>query len=67
MSDRFAERLKREAGADLRRQIELAYQLAFVRPPQADELTQAVGFVREQGLPALCRVIFNSNEFLYID
>jgi mono/diheme cytochrome c family protein len=67
MSDRFAERLKREAGDDVRRQIELAYQLAFVRPPRADEVRQSVSFVREQGLPALCRVIFNSNEFLYID
>jgi hypothetical protein len=67
MSDRFAERLKHEAGADLRRQIELAYQLAFIRTPHPDELSHALGFVRDQGLPALCRVIFNSNEFLYVD
>jgi hypothetical protein len=67
MSERFAERLQREAGTDLRRQIELAYRLAFARTPRAEELTQLVDFVREQGLSALCRVIFNSNEFLYID
>ncbi|HKD35556.1 MAG TPA: PSD1 and planctomycete cytochrome C domain-containing protein [Pirellulales bacterium] len=67
MSDRFAERLGREAGDDLRRQIELAYQLALARPPRADELNQAISFVREQGLSAFCRVVFNSNEFLYID
>jgi mono/diheme cytochrome c family protein len=67
MADRFAERLRREAGADERRQIERAYELAFARKPEASELTTALGFVHVQGLPAFCRVMFNSNEFLYVD
>jgi mono/diheme cytochrome c family protein len=67
MADSFAERLRREVGADERRQIELAYELAFAREPDAGELKIAVDFVRKNGLPAFCRVIFNSNEFLYVD
>ena len=67
MADSFAERLRREVGADQRRQIELAYELALARKPDADELTIATDFVRKHGLPAFCRVIFNSNEFLYVD
>ncbi len=67
LADNFAERLRREAGADERSQIELAYSLAYNRPPHADELTSAVAFVHAHGLPAFCRVIFNSNEFLYVD
>ena len=67
MADRCAERLKREAGDDPSKQIALAYELAFARPPAADELATALDFVHENGLPALCRVIFNSDEFLYVD
>jgi hypothetical protein len=67
IADGFAERLRREVGADERRQIELAYELAFAREPDAGELKIAVDFVRKNGLPAFCRVIFNSNEFLYVD
>jgi hypothetical protein len=67
MADSLAERLLREVGADQRRQIELVYELALARKPDADELTIATDFVRKDGLPAFCRVIFNSNEFLYVD
>jgi hypothetical protein len=73
MADQFADRLRREAGADLqgqpaeRRQVALAYELAFARQAEAGELSSAIGFVRAYGLPAFCRVLFNSNEFLYVD
>jgi cytochrome c553 len=67
MSDQFAQRLRREAGEDPAKQIERAYQLAFGRLPSGDELSLTRAFVAEHGLPALCRVLFNSNEFLYVD
>ncbi len=67
MADLFAERLKREAGDDTRRQLALAYELAYDRPPTAAELDEALTFVRTHGLSPFCRTIFNSNEFLYID
>jgi len=72
----FAERLEADvsqasatpsAGDDrVRRQIDRAFQLAYARPPDAVELSAAEGIVREHGLPLLCRVIFNSNEFLFV-
>jgi hypothetical protein len=67
MADRFAERLRDESGADASAQIEHAYRLALSRAPEPEELTETKAFVTEHGMPAFCRVLFNSNEFLYID
>jgi len=50
----------------VRRQIDRAFQLAFSRSPDAMEASIAESVVRKHGLPTLCRVIFNSNEFLFI-
>ncbi len=63
----FAERLEREAGSDVSAQVTRAFALAFGRPPSAQEVRIATGFVEEQGLFALCRSLFNSNEFVYVD
>lgn len=67
MADRFAERLTREAGTDPVAQIARAYQLAFARSPDAEESAAARQLVERDGLPALCRVLFNCNEFAYVD
>jgi hypothetical protein len=67
MCDRFAERLRAEAGDESSSQVERAYRLALARPPRPDEVAEARTFVAKHGLPAFCRVLFNSNEFLYID
>jgi len=67
MADRLAERLARQAGADIEPQIVLAYELAYGRQPEAHELKLTRSFVEEHGLAALCRVILNSSEFLYVD
>jgi hypothetical protein len=48
------------------RQVDRAFQLAFTRTPDEVEATAAAAVVREHGLPTLCRVIFNMNEFLFI-
>src|SRR5262245_9856998 len=44
----FASRLEREAGAEPRRQIELAYRLALCRPPTKTEMASLLDFRREQ-------------------
>ena len=67
MADRFADRVKKEAGDDPTRQIVRAYALAYGRPPTKDEIKTALPVVRTHGLSVLCRAIFNSNEFLYVD
>jgi hypothetical protein len=50
----------------IRRQVDRAFQLAFTRPPDGVEAAAAEAAVREHGLPTLCRVIFNMNEFLFV-
>lgn len=66
-SEAFATRVKNDTGnADEKQQITRAYQLAFNRNATADELRAMEPLVREGGLPALCRALFNSNEFLFV-
>ena len=67
MADCFSQRLLREAGDDGAAQVRQAYKTAYSRPPDDQELQLNQAFVQEHGLAALCRVIFNSNEFLYVD
>jgi hypothetical protein len=65
---RFAQRARDEAGgAEVDRQIGRAYRLALSRPPSAEELAAARPFVQEQGLEQFCVVLFNTNEFLFVN
>jgi hypothetical protein len=63
----FAERLRREAGADAKSQADRAYHLALGRPPTEFERGKAVEFIRSStgGLIEFCQVLFNLNEFVY--
>lgn len=65
-SRRLAARLEREAGSPAER-IELAVQLTLHRAPKADESAALADFAAAQGLENLARLLFNSNEFLFID
>ena len=67
LSDAFANRLKRVAGDDPGRQVELAYRLALGRTPEAEERSHAARVVQTFGAATLARALFNSNEFLYSD
>ena len=62
----FAARVKEEAGAEVTRQIQHAYRLALSRKASAAELADATPVVAEHGLTALCRALFNCNEFLFV-
>jgi hypothetical protein len=62
----FAERLRART-ADPAGQVRLAVELAFGRPPTADEAARLTDYAREHGLAALCRLLFNANEFVFID
>jgi hypothetical protein len=62
----FARRVTTEAGPDPGHQITRAFQLALGRPPDPSESAAAKSAVAEHGLPTLCRVLFNSNEFLFL-
>jgi len=64
-SQHFAARVK-EAGADLGKQIEAAYLLALGRPPSAEEAIRLAAFAKKHGMANVCRLILNSNEFMFV-
>jgi hypothetical protein len=66
-SDGFAKRLQADAGDEVDQQIHRAYQLAFGRAAKPEELQLTSEFVKRNGLPAFCRVVFNATEFLYVN
>ncbi len=47
--------------------IRRAFLLCLQREPKADEQSAATHLVAEQGLFALCRMLINTNEFVYVD
>jgi mono/diheme cytochrome c family protein len=63
----FAERLRREAGDDVSKQVERAYRLALGRAPTAFERTKTAEFIQSapNGLTEFCQALFNLNEFVY--
>ncbi len=64
-SQRLAEKIQTIAGNDPRRQIEQAFQIVLGRPPDEEEASRFSRF--EGSLDAMCRVLFNSNAFLYVE
>jgi hypothetical protein len=67
MADHFADRLKKEAGAELESQIERAWILAVGRPPAEEERNAALTLVENHGLAALGRALFTSSEFIVVE
>ena len=67
MADRLAARVRRETDDTLPAHIRRMFRLCFARPPTAAETQASLSFAIRHGLPALARVLFNSNEFLYVD
>jgi hypothetical protein len=66
-SELFAKRVNAEAGDDVERQVGRAFRLAFGRDADAEETAAAKQLVEQHGLTALCRALFNANEFLYVN
>jgi hypothetical protein len=67
MADNFAKRLKSGTRDGISIQIKRAFLLALAREPSEEELLLTSAFVKKNGLPAFCRVLFNSNEFIYLN
>ena len=66
LAENFAARLQTDADG-LDQQIELAVQRCFQRPLSVEERDVLTPYAREHGLPNLCRVLFNLNEFVFVD
>ena len=65
-SEILAKKLEAVAGREHDEQIRLAFRYCFGRFPRADELRNGSELVRQHGLPQFCRVLFNTNEFLFM-
>jgi hypothetical protein len=61
MAKAFAARVQAEADA-----VGRAFQLAFSRAPAREERAAAEALMRQHGLEALARALFNTNEFVYV-
>ena len=66
MGRHFAERIEKLASTP-EEQVAAAYRLALNRSPHSEESAAMADFIRAQGLPNACRVIFSLNEFAFID
>ena len=69
LANRFAQRVKREAGKDSAKQIQHAYLLALSRLPSAEERgigLELLAQESEQRLVEYCHLIFGLNEFIYV-
>ena len=62
----FSNRVIKETGNDAAKQVTHAFQLAFGRQPTPIEAKAAIASAKTHGLATLCRVLFNSNEFLFL-
>ncbi len=66
MAKHFAERLER-SGGDLPAQVGRAVYQALGRPATPAENEALTRYARKYGLANLCRVLFNLNEFVFVD
>lgn len=62
----------RKSDSNLDEQIQRAFRLALARSPSATEVEQVRTFFdsigsKEKALVGLCRILLNSNEFIYVD
>jgi hypothetical protein len=56
-----------QASPNLDEQVGLAVLLAYGRPPSAEEQNVLAAYAARHGLANLCRLIVNSNEFLFVN
>lgn len=62
----LAGRLRGEGAGNPESEVTRAFQLFYARPPDTFELTRSAALIREQGLEAFSRALFNSSEFLFV-
>lgn len=67
-ADHFAARVRKTAAADdPARLSETAWRLALGRMPSEKERQSALDYLQRNNLARLCLLIFNLNEFVYVD
>ena len=66
-AETFATRLRDgtgDASADL---VEAGWRMALGRSPNPDERKTALDYLERSTLPSFCLMLFNTNEFIYVD
>jgi hypothetical protein len=66
MSEHFAAHAAK-LGDSVPSQIEAAYRLALSRPPSEQERRELQEIAERHGMANVCRLIFNLNEFMFVD
>ncbi len=67
MAKHLAARIQKQAGPEPAKQISLAFQLTLGRAPTPNESKSAASLIKKHNLPLLTRVLFNANEFIWIE
>ncbi len=72
----MAQRIKKEAGSGVEEQVDRIYEIAFARPPTAEERSLGIEFLQtasangdsqtKPGLVQYCHSIMGLNEFIYV-
>jgi hypothetical protein len=62
----LATRAKKEVGEDQPAQIDRVFELTYGRKATDDERAATLEVAKEFGLPAVCRAVLNSSEFLFV-
>ncbi len=62
----LADRLEREAGPKASRQVDLAFQLVFGRPPNEKERAASLRFLKTNPKREFALALFAANDFLYV-
>jgi hypothetical protein len=68
----FAARVRKEAGDSTAAQIQLAFKIALGREPAPGETDRMQSLLKSStegsdAMAAVCRVLFNANEFVYVE
>ena len=64
-SEHFAARLA--SAGTIPQQLKLAFELALGRPPTSNESRDLAAYAAKHGMASACRLIFNSNEFIFLN
>ncbi len=69
MSAALAARLQQESGKQnsVQQQVRRGFELCYSRAPSAEESSACATLIEQYGLRAFCRVLLNSNEFIYLN
>ena len=66
-SQHLADRVSRELGEKFQPRLERVFQLILGRLPTEQELKELMSYSKQYGMTNVCRLLFNTNEFLFVD